>query len=360
MTISIIKYVFSICGFLLFIGDVQAQTERDTSFEDVNSCMRSLVTEAGDNVKVDDLKRQCTQLLNRKAEVSGEEISSTEIVPREKEEEFEDLGPRFAMENANHSSRFVLIPHKRNYILPMSYKKEPNSAPYVDNDSSLADLKHAEAEFQFSVKILVAEGVLNRGYLYFGYTNQTFWQLYSIDKSTPFRETNQQPEVILRFYNDLEIFGFRNILNEFAINHQSNGQGGDLSRSWNRLMLNTAFQKNNLMITFKPWYRLPEDEKETPDDARGDDNPDIEKYMGHFELSGSYKKNQHIYSIMFRNNLRSDNKGAVELSWSFPIYKRSHNLHGYIKYFNGYGHSLIDYNDYTQALGVGVVFTDLF
>lgn len=358
MTISIMKYIFSVWGFLLFAGVIQAQTDDETDIEGVNECMRSLVVNAETDTKVEDLKRQCDQLLNEKAGASGEEITNMEIEPRAGH--IDGPGTRFAMENANHSSRFVLIPHKRNYILPMSYKKEPNDEPYVGNNNSLVDLKHAEAEFQFSVKILIAEGVLKRGYLYFGYTNQTFWQLYNIDKSTPFRETNQQPEIILRFYNDLEIFGFRNILNEFSLNHQSNGQGGDLSRSWNRLMFNTAFQKENLVITFKPWYRLPEDEKETPDDARGDDNPDIEKYMGHFELSGHYKYNQNIYSIMLRNNLRSDNKGAVELSWSFPIYKRSHNLHGYIKYFNGYGHSLIDYNDYTQAIGLGVVFTDLF
>ena len=35
-----------------------------------------------------------------------------------------------------------------------------------------------------------------------------------------------------------------------------------------------------LCLVFKPWYRISESEKETPLDPRGDDNPDIYKYMG--------------------------------------------------------------------------------
>ena len=60
---------------------------------------------------------------------------------------------------------------------------------------------------------------------------------------------------------------------------------------------------------------------------------------------------------MLRNNLHADNKGALELAWSFPI---SSNLRGQFKYFNGYGHSLIDYNADMEVFGLGIVFTDLF
>ncbi len=351
------------CVYLIFGLSLCAAAARSLpdngSFPDMETCLRSSVVHAGDEVTVEDLRRQCESSLGRSIE-SIEEKRLGEKVETASGNTNQGTGERFAMEESYQFSRFVLIPHKRNYILPVSYKKNPNNAPYIDNTNGLEDLKHAEVEFQLSIKLLIAEGVLNNGYLFFGYTNQTFWQFYNLEKSTPFRDTNQQPELILRYYNDWRIFGFQNIMNEFAINHQSNGQGGSLSRSWNRLTFKTVFEKGNLLLSLKPWYRLPEDEKESPDDARGDDNPDIEKYMGHFELTGAYKHNQNIYSIMLRNNLRSDNKGAVELSWSFPLYKRSHNLHGYIKYFNGYGHSLIDYNDHTQAIGLGFVFTDFF
>ena len=54
-------------------------------------------------------------------------------------------------------------------------------------------------------------------------------------------------------------------------------------------------------------------------DADGDDNPDITKYMGWFELSAAYKQNDATWRMMLRNNLRSDNKGAVRLSYSVPL-----------------------------------------
>jgi len=79
--------------------------------------------------------------------------------------------------------------------------------------------------------------------------------------------------------------------------------------------------------------------------------------LGNFELALAYQRKDQLISLMLCNNLRSDNKGAVELSWSFPV---SRTLRGYVKYFNGYGHSLIDYNFHTNAIGIGFTFTDLF
>ena len=90
--------------------------------------------------------------------------------------------------------------------------------------------------------------------------------------------------------------------------------------------------------------------------ASGDDNPDIYKYMGYFEFSGAYRYNEHEFSFMTRNNLNSDNRGAIQLDWSFPLWGR---LRGYAQYFNGYGESLIDYNADIERFGVGILLTDL-
>ena len=61
---------------------------------------------------------------------------------------------------------------------------------------------------------------------------------------------------------------------------------------------------------------------------------------------------------MLRNILDSGfEKGTVELSWSFPVGDYKH-MKGYVQYINGYGESLIDYNQHVNRIGVGIALTD--
>ena len=104
-------------------------------------------------------------------------------------------------------------------------------------------------------------------------------------------------------------------------------------------------------MSFKPWYRIPESDSD-------DDNPDITDYLGHYELTATYGWRNNVFSVMSRNNLESGfSKGAVELSWSFPLWDWPY-LKGYVNYFTGYGRSLIDYDSYSNVIGVGISLTD--
>jgi phospholipase A1/A2 len=276
----------------------------------------------------------------------------------EKPEPAHLLNDRLAIEALNRSNRFVLTPHKRNYLLPFSYSHKPNSEPYQETDSAISNLNNLEAEFQLSVKILLHENIFHdNGHLYLGYTHHAFWQVYNRQLSAPFRESNHEPELILGFTNDWEMFGFKNVLNDVTLNHQSNGQPGLLSRSWNRIMFTSIIEKGNFALSLNPWYRLPEDTQEYPGDPSGDDNPDITDYMGNFEFSGAYKYKATIFTAMVRNNLKEGNRNTIELSWTFPVTKT---MRGYLNYFDGYGHSLIDYNQRKQVVGLGIIFTDIF
>ncbi len=325
----------------------------ELSTEAMNHCLQTSVVGAAESMTVAELKQACVLLHEQRQGV----IESP--VAEEKKATSGVLRKRMTLEALNRSSRFVLTPHKRNYLFPLSFTEQPNTDPYQREDASpLLDLSKTEVDFQLSIKILLREDLFgDNGHLYLGYTNHSLWQVYSDKDSAPFRETDHQPELILSFSNDWEILGFRNALNEIALNHQSNGQGGLLSRSWNRVMLNTVFERGNFAFSLNPWYRIPEPEQEYPGDPDGDDNPDITEYMGNFELNGAYRHSDNIYSIMLRNNLHADNRGALELGWSFPI---SSNLRGQLKYFDGYGHSLIDYDTDMEVFALGIVFTDLF
>jgi phospholipase A1 len=144
-------------------------------------------------------------------------------------------------------------------------------------------------------------------------------------------------------------------VNTLGLSHQSNGQTTERSRSWNRIYLLMVGEIDDTFFMFKPWYRLRESKKSDPDDATGDDNPDIEFYMGHFELQVLRYVGSNSLGLTARNNLRSKNRGALQLDWTFPVGKR---LKGYLQFFNGYGESLIDYNHSTTRLGIGVMLTD--
>lgn len=312
--------------------------------------------------------------LGQAAEPQAKPASTPEVIPvevtaapavSEKEVgkgtvEYQEYGPvdkRMKIEQLTRDSRFLLTPYKRNYLLPVNYHSTPNNAPYLNGEASITDLNNTEVEIQFSIKVLLRENIFgDNGHLYIGYTNHAFWQLYSRKDSAPFRETNHEPEVILSFDSNYNVMGFRNITNEIIFNHQSNGQGEMLSRSWNRVMLRSIFERGKLAFLLTPWWRIPESEKTSATDPDGDDNPDITDYMGHFELRGAYAHKKNIYSAMVRNNF-SHSLGALELGWTFPM---TRNLRGYARYFDGYGYSLIDYNSRQQVISLGIAFTDIF
>jgi phospholipase A1 len=70
---------------------------------------------------------------------------------------------------------------------------------------------------------------------------------------------------------------------------------------------------------------------------------------------GIYQWHKRTLRVMLHINLRRESKGAIELGWSFPINSR---VKAYVKYFNGYGESLIEYNKAIENFGLGVLISD--
>jgi len=311
------------------------------------NCLREQLLTAPANITLEEMRIRCRLQVIRGSQPEHEAptfATVPEVAPQP------EHGPRVseraqAIRDAANNP-FTLASHHTNYLLPVAYNPSPNTAGLedFDVDGDPVSLDHVEVQFQLSVQVPVWRGFLGKAsFMSVAYTNRSFWQAYNSDDSSPFRETNHEPELIMTWLNDWTIFGFQNVANQVAFNHQSNGRSEPLSRSWNRVYANFAFEKDSVFFSFKPWYRIPEDDEE-------DDNPDLEFYLGHFEFVGGVQKGNHVVSLMVRNNLRSDNKGAGELRWSFPIGNR---VRGYVKYFNGYGESLIDYDESVQTLGIG-------
>ena len=164
-------------------------------------------------------------------------------------------------------------------------------------------------------------------------------------------DKNYEPEMFLSLDNNWEIFGFTNRVNIFGLANQSNGRSEPLSRSWNRLYAGFVFERGNFASGLKIWWRIPED-------AEDDNNPDIEDYLGNFELRSAYKWGKQTFGLMWRNNLDLDeNRGAVQLDWSFPL-PGTDRIKGYVQYFNGYGQCMLDYNASASTLGAGFLLTD--
>lgn len=256
------------------------------------------------------------------------------------------LDRRIRIEQRTRYESFVLTPHKPNYLMPWSYNDLPVNAPSEFGGPGGTD--RIEIKFQLSVKFSIAEDIFTEhDSLQFAYTNLSFWQAYNDSVSSPFRETVHEPELFMIFRNDWEVMGFRNRLVQAGLVHQSNGRSGVDSRSWNRFYVDFIFQRGDFYLSLRPWYRLGE--------PGTDDNPDIEKFLGHGEVRGVWTWNAHTLSIMLRNNLRAENYGAVELNWSFPMSRR---VRWFVQYFNGYGESMIDYNVRVERLGLGVALTD--
>lgn len=244
---------------------------------------------------------------------------------------------------------FVLTPHKPNYFLPFAYTSNPNDRAFLGNDDSEI-LQSVEFKFQLSVKFPVAYEVVGRDTsLWFAYTQQAYWQAYNSDISAPFRDTNHEPEVFLITKPKHSFLGIKPNYISYGFNHQSNGQFGDLSRSWNRVYMDFVFEKGDTAFSFKPWYRFSES-------SENDDNPNIENYFGYGEFNLIHVIDDYSIDIMLRNNLKaSDNRGAIQVGFNFPLWGKTR---GYVQYFNGYGQSLLDYNHHTQSLGFGIMLTN--
>lgn len=301
------------------------------------ACLNRLILQAGDELTLGELRARCRQ------------ESLPEAADVDKNTAIEE---RLISEAISVNNPWVITPHQPNYFMPFTYSSNVNQTPFEEVGDTQDKV---EVKFQFSFKAPVVRNLFqDRAHLFFGYTNHSHWQLYDRDDSSPFRDTNHEPELFFVLNHGWTLGKWKSSILAFGLNHQSNGRPVPLSRSWNRIYGLVTLERDNWVLALKPWYRLPEDEKTDPLEADGDDNPDILDYMGYGEVRLLKKRGPELYNLMVRGNT-STGKGAIELSYSRALPGKAR---WYVQYFNGYGETLIDYNAHSNRIGFGIALSD--
>ncbi|ELA09779.1 phospholipase A1 [Moraxella macacae 0408225] len=265
------------------------------------------------------------------------------------------LSQMFDLDRNDPAGLFTLRPYYQTYFLPIFAHKNPNETPHSPTQvipDNYPDLQHIESKMQLSLKTKMLQDVFHTNAdVWFGYTQQSYWQVYNDNVSRPFRVSDYQPEIFitqpvkadLPFDGDLRMIGA-------GLVHQSNGQSDPLSRSWNRAYLMGGMEWGKLTVVPRAWLIFP---SLKPKPRRN--NEDIGDYMGYGDIRWQYPlSNKDTIGGLVRFNPLTG-KGAAQVEYARPI---RGSMKAYVQLFHGYGENIQDYNHESTNIGVGLMFND--
>jgi phospholipase A1 len=261
------------------------------------------------------------------------------------------------------SYKFNLLSHNENYIFLFGKSSNGLIQKHYKNGiydkSSDFTRKNNEVQFQISFKTFLYKNFLNSGgNLFVAYTQNSYWQLYDRKHSSPFRETNYAPELFLEWNMNKKFANSALKKVRFSLIHQSNGQDVGKSRSWNRGEIHLLFQNDNLKYGVNFWQRWNEKSKTNLSLTDGDDNPSLTDKIGKQKLFIQYKYKKTSIALIHQNNIfhYDANQGNTKLDIKFP--SGNNNFDFFVRYFTGYGESLIDYDIKIKRLSFGIIISD--
>ncbi len=300
---------------------------------DEDQCLLDALMSSDESTTVSEIRRQCRSLTEARS-TDARVGEARGVVSR-----------RIAAEADILERAFVLTAHRPNYVLPYTYNSRPNEDAFrLVNPSEPMD--SAEAQFQVSFKFPLAQQFMGpNNDLFFSFTSRAWWQVYNDNLSSPFRETDYEPELFIRHFGGPQMGPIKIAGWDLGLAHQSNGQSKPLSRSWNRVNANLALETGNIALALRTWYRLPES-------TGDDDNPHLYRYLGYGDVRVLYSRRNHVFTAMYRPGT---DKSAYEFTWSMPLWQQ---LRLYLTYFDGYGESLLDYNHRNKRIGIGFGLND--
>jgi phospholipase A1 len=231
------------------------------------------------------------------------------------------------------------------------------TSPARDHTATPQDYQPYQMRINLSLRTKLAQNLFTRGLserqdsLWFGYSQQSDWQVFNVPLSRPFRSTDHEPELIYVYPLDKTLpGGWRWRYAGLGLVHQSNGQSLPLSRSWNRLYLMGGIELDDRWhFTARAWQRIREN-------AADDDNPDIAHYIGRAELGLWWTPDkQNSYGI----TARTFGRGSMQFDWLRALSNSDkNNLRLHMRLFSGYGDTLVEYNQRRTVFSIGLSLVD--
>lgn len=261
------------------------------------------------------------------------------------------------LEPADKHGTFTFKTYRPNFILPLNWTSRINQSPSSPTRAGATDLPHyqrAEVKMQLSVRTkLIQDAGFPDGDLWFGYTQQSQWQLWNKGESSPFRNTDHEAELIYvapvaQRWQSILPGGWLWKLAQVGLAHQSNGQVESLSRSWNRVYLGVAAERGPWSLQAHWHHRLQEDPAQ-------DDNPDLTRYLGQGDVSLGWFPGRATVQLQWRPVFGQLERGSWQVNATYPVRaEQPQGLRWYAQWFTGYGASLLDYNLRQTSIGLGV------
>ena len=184
---------------------------------------------------------------------------------------------------------------------------------------------------------------------HFGYTQRSIWDLK--DDSKPFDDTSYMPEL---FYLVPKIDLHIRKISAFGIQggflHESNGKGGDDSRSTNILYVKPVMG----IHLMGPWYLkiAPNAHIYVNNSKRG--NRDLMDYRGYVDMDIGIASPD---GAALNSHWWWAKKGStVQLDFTYPmtgLFGKSLNFYLQAQYFSGYAETLLHYKERHDAIRIG-------
>jgi phospholipase A1 len=192
-------------------------------------------------------------------------------------------------------------------------------------------------------------------FIYFGYSQKTFWDIWNLQNSFPLTEIDFRPEGFLEWR-------FTNSSVEYlraGYEHESNGKHAPEWRAWDLIFaeVRTRPVLELVDVRVRAWYPLY-----TPPENR-----DITDYLGYSELEIRFAKPEMLEDLAIGLTLKKGTtgglrNGSVELNLFCPLmFWSSEKSSGFmpqvhIQFWSGAGERLLNYNVPTRSFRIGLHF----